>query len=53
MNTTGRTGHAEAVEVTFDPAKLTYADLLERWFFRMHDPTTRNRQGNDVALEHP
>ena len=48
----GRSGHAEAVRVTFDPAVLSYADLLERWFFRLHDPTTRNRQGNDVGTEY-
>ncbi len=42
-------GDAEAVRVEFDPTRLRYADLLERWFFRMHDPTTRDRQGNDVG----
>lgn len=48
----GETGHAEAVRIVFDPAKLTYADLLEHWFFRMHDPTTKNRQGNDVGSQY-
>jgi peptide-methionine (S)-S-oxide reductase len=42
------TGHAEAVRITFDPAVITYADLL-RVFFAIHDPTTLNRQGNDVG----
>jgi peptide methionine sulfoxide reductase msrA/msrB len=48
----GETGHAEAVRVVFDPAKLSYAELLERWYFRMHDPTTPNRQGNDVGSQY-
>ncbi|WP_091609773.1 peptide-methionine (S)-S-oxide reductase MsrA [Micromonospora mirobrigensis] len=41
-------GHAEAIEITFDPAQLAYRDLLE-FFFQVHDPTTRDRQGNDVG----
>jgi methionine-S-sulfoxide reductase len=48
---TGRTGHAEAIRVVFDPERLGYEALLG-WFFRMHDPTTRNRQGNDVGTQY-
>lgn len=48
----GKTGHAESVRITFDPKKISYAELLERWFFRMHDPTTKDRQGNDVGSQY-
>src|SRR5438105_8571538 len=48
---TGRTGHAEVVQVVFDPAALSYADLL-RVFFTIHDPTTRDRQGHDVGPQY-
>lgn len=48
---TGRTGHAEVVRVTYDPTVLPYEDLL-RVFFTIHDPTTRDRQGNDVGPQY-
>jgi peptide methionine sulfoxide reductase msrA/msrB len=48
---TGGTGHAEAIHVEFDPARLGYENLLD-YFFRMHDPTTLNRQHNDVGTQY-
>ena len=44
-------GHAEAIEILFDPARTSYRDILE-FFFQIHDPTTRNRQGNDVGMSY-
>ena len=46
-----RTGHAEVVQVTFDPARLSYREVLEV-FFSIHDPTTRDRQGNDEGPQY-
>lgn len=48
---TGTTGHAEAIQVTYDPAVISYEELLEV-FWQSHDPTTRDRQGNDVGPQY-
>jgi len=48
---TGRTGHAEALEVVFDPSKVSYREILEL-FFQIHDPSTRDQQGNDRGSQY-
>jgi methionine-S-sulfoxide reductase len=47
-----KSGHAEAVRITFDPSILSFESLLENWFFKLHDPTTLNRQGNDIGTQY-
>jgi len=49
--TTGKTGHAEVIQITFDPNQISYVELLEI-FFKTHDPTTMNRQGADVGTQY-
>jgi methionine-S-sulfoxide reductase len=48
---TGRTGHAESLEIEFDPATVSYDEILD-YFFRLHDPTTINQQGNDRGTQY-
>eukprot|EP01118_Nematostelium_gracile_P002784 TRINITY_DN1309_c0_g1_i1.p1 TRINITY_DN1309_c0_g1~~TRINITY_DN1309_c0_g1_i1.p1 ORF type:complete len:177 (-),score=39.26 TRINITY_DN1309_c0_g1_i1:83-562(-) len=48
---TGKTGHAEVIQLSYDPKSVQYSDLVQ-FFFRMHDPTTVNRQGNDRGTQY-
>jgi peptide-methionine (S)-S-oxide reductase len=47
----GQTGHAEVVQIVFDPEKISYPQILD-WFWKLHDPTTLNRQGNDIGTQY-
>lgn len=47
----GDSGHAESIQIQFNPKIISYADVL-KYFFRMHDPTTKNRQGNDIGTQY-
>jgi methionine-S-sulfoxide reductase len=47
-----KSGHAEAVVIVFDPSTISFEALLDQWFFKMHDPTTLNRQGNDMGTQY-
>jgi methionine-S-sulfoxide reductase len=49
---TGKTGHAEAVRIIFDPTKISYEDLLLHWYFRGHDPTQLDHQNNDIGPQY-
>lgn len=50
--TTGRTGHAESIQLRVDPKIFRFDDFLENWFFKMHNPTTKNQQGNDIGSQY-
>lgn len=47
----GKSGHAESIQIEFDPLKISYEEIL-LFFFRIHDPTTKNRQGNDIGSQY-